>query len=85
MEDGSAEDEEGDDGELQRETGLEEGVAEVCEARGEGLERNVLDADGVKGLDESGEEAEGGEHAAGVQGGTVGDVVEDAAEDVEVG
>lgn len=80
-----AQDEEGDDGDLQREAGLEEDGAEVGERGGQGGVGEVFDADGVEGLDERGEEAEGGEDAAGVERGAVRDEVEDAAEDVEVG
>lgn len=51
MEHAGAEDEERDDGELQREPGFEEGVAGGGEGGGEGCVGQVLDADGVEDLD----------------------------------
>ena len=51
---------------------------------GEGLVGVVGHAVAVEGLDDEGDEGEGGDDAARVDGGVVGGVVEDAAEDVVV-
>jgi hypothetical protein len=50
----------------------------------EGLVGGVGGAPSVEGLDDAGDEGEGAEDAARVDGGVVGDVVEDSAEDVVV-
>lgn len=85
VEDGRDADEEEDDGDLDDEAGLHEGMARCAAGAGEGEVCGVRCAPAVEALDDEGEEGKGGEDAAGVEGGVVGDVVEEAAEDVVVG
>lgn len=69
---------------LDDERGFEEGETHALFPLGDFDVGPVADAVAVEGLNEGGEAAEGGEDAAWVEGGVVGDVVEEAAEDLVV-
>ena len=79
---GRSEDEKGGEHEELEDQGrFEERAARLSLGFGEGVVGGVGGAVGGQGFDDGAEAAEGGDDAAWVQGGVVGDVVEDAAED----
>lgn len=77
--------EERDDDDLDQERGFEERFAGVLRGGRQGLVGGARGADAGEGLDYGGDEGEGGEDAAWVNGGEMWDVEEDAAEDLVVG
>lgn len=78
-------DEEEDDDDLDDEGGLEDVAAGGLLGRGQGEVGGEGGAGAVEALDEGRDYGEGGDDAAGVDGGVVRNVVEEAAEDVVVG